>query len=64
MDTPREIAQENYIMDHIGQCGTCHYWHNEGKGHSCMNFDSPFAADWCDEDEGCDHWIAKRNIHY
>ena len=63
MDTPREIAEEQYIRDHEGMCGTCHYWHEEEKGHSCMCLDSIFAADWVDEDDSCNRYVPKRNIH-
>lgn len=47
-------------IENEGQCATCHYWTEDGKGHSCMNFNSPFAADWTDEDDGCNSYTPKR----
>lgn len=64
MDTPNEIARDEYIQEHLGCCATCHYWQKDGKGHSCMNFESPFAADWMEAEDGCNKHILKRNIHF
>ena len=61
MDTPNEIARDEYIQEHLGCCATCHYWQKDG---SCMNFESPFAADWMEPEDGCDKHILKRNIHF
>lgn len=60
MDTQRDIDQEKYKDEHEGMCGTCHYWQKDGKGHSCMNLNSPFAADWTDEDDECGHYVPRR----
>lgn len=49
-------------IENEGQCATCHYWTEDGKGHSCMNFNSPFAADWTDEDDGCSSYTPKRGM--
>lgn len=62
MDTTRDIERDRYYEEYRDCCGTCHYWTKDGKGHSCMCFDSPFAADWTDEDDGCNHYIIKRGI--
>ena len=53
---------QEWIEEHDGQCATCHYWTEDGKGHSCMNFNSPFAADWTEEDDECSHYVAKRGV--
>lgn len=64
MDTPREIAEEEYIRDHMECCATCHYWQKDGNRHCCMNLESIFAADWTDADDGCNRHVLKRNIHF
>ena len=51
---------QEWIDEHDGQCGTCHYWTEDGKGYSCMNFNSPFAADWTEEDDSCGSYTPKR----
>lgn len=64
MDSRIEIARDQWIQNHIGMCGTCHYWQEEDKGNSCMNYNSPFAADWTDAEDGCKYHVLKRNIHF
>ena len=44
------------------ECCTCHYWHKEDKGHSCMCLDSIFAADYTEADDSCGHWTVKRGV--
>ena len=48
--------------DYEGMCGSCHYWHEEEKGHSCMCLDSIFAADWTDADDSCNKYVPKRKM--
>lgn len=62
MDTTMDIRRDQWIIDHQGMCGTCHFWTKESKGHSCMCMDSPFAADWVDAEDGCNHHITKRGM--
>lgn len=51
-----------WIDELEGMCGTCHYWTKEETGHSCMCLDSPFAADWTEEDDECSHYVPKRRV--
>lgn len=57
------INEENeYYQKYQNCCGTCHYRTKDGKGYSCMNFNSPFAADWVDIEDGCNHYVEKRRV--
>lgn len=60
MDGSKDINK--YYQEYDGCCGTCHYWTKDGKGYSCMCFDSPFAADWTDAEDECNHYITKRGV--
>ena len=48
------------MIEPDGQCKTCHYWEEDGNEHSCMCFESPFAADFTEEDDNCSHYTPKR----
>lgn len=61
MDTQRDIERDRYFQEYEGCCGTCHYWTKEDNGkHSCMCMESPFAADWMDNSDGCDYYCERR----
>lgn len=62
MDTQRDIDIDKWFEEYQNCCGTCHYYTKEEKGHSCMCMDSPFAADWVDPEDGCNHYVMTRKV--
>lgn len=43
MDTPLEIARENFLKRHYGECVTCKYYKTGKAGYA--------TYEWCDREE-------------
>lgn len=56
MDTPEEIAREEFINKHWEMCGTCHY---KKRGY-CENEKTEFYAEEVGDTGGCEEWSMRK----
>ena len=57
MNTPRENAQERWLDEHIGMCGTCEY-----RKKWCECETSEWYGERVEDDDACGEYIPEKGV--